>query len=134
MKYHSTVGRSDYMKMLALGRAKAEAGTPSFHDLDEVIASPVAEWKRPWWVRGVDELTVEVDWDSKQRFDGRKMQQVSWAKYVGEEAAKRLTKLTGGSYKAMDLGEQVRLYSEGSGDASCRCPGRVSWHQLPWLL
>jgi len=81
------------MKMLGLGRAKAEAATPAFHDLDEVIASPMAEWKRPWWVRWVDKPTVEIDWDNKQRFDGRKMQQVSWAKYVGEDAAKRLTKL-----------------------------------------
>lgn len=84
MKYHSTRGRRDYMKVL---------GFDAFHDLDEVIASPMAEWKRPWWVRWVDKPTVEIDWDNTQRFDGRKMQQMSWAKYVGEDAAQHLTKL-----------------------------------------
>jgi reductive dehalogenase len=79
------------MKMLELEQAKA--GATIFHDLDEVIASPTAAWKRPWWVRWVDKPTVEIDWDNMQRFDGRKMQQVSWAKYVGEDVAKRLTQL-----------------------------------------
>ena len=41
----------------------------------------------------MDKPTVEIDWDNMQRFDGRKMQQVSWPKYVGEDVVKRLTKL-----------------------------------------
>jgi len=95
MKYHSTVGRGDFMKMLGLGvvRTGATAAGPVFHDLDEVIASPMAEWKRPWWVRWVDKPTVEVDWDRMQRFDGRKMQQVSWPKYIGEHVARRFGQL-----------------------------------------
>ncbi len=93
MKYHSTVSKHQYMNWLGLGWAFAKAVTPVFHDLDEVIALPIAEWKRPWWVRQVDKPTIEVDWDNKQRFDGRKMQQVSWAKYVGEDVANRLNKL-----------------------------------------
>jgi len=75
--------------MLGLGRAADR----DFHDMDEVISSPMAEWKRPWWVRWVDKPTVEIDWDNMSRFDGRKMQQVSWHKYVGEQVSKRLTKL-----------------------------------------
>jgi len=64
-----------------------------FHDIDEAIGSPLADWKRPWWVRWVDKPTVEIDWKAMQRFDGRNMQQVSWAKYVGENKANRLNKL-----------------------------------------
>ena len=64
-----------------------------FHDLDEAIGSPLADWKRPWWVRWVDKPTVEIDWDMMERFDGRNIQQVSWAKYVGGDKAKRLNKL-----------------------------------------
>jgi len=60
------------------------------HDLDEITASPKAEWKRPWWVRSVDTPTVEIDWDQMERFDGRKMQQVSFSKYVGEDENVRL--------------------------------------------
>lgn len=71
MSYHSTVGMRRYMKMFGFN------GTNTFHDLDEVIASPKADWKRPWWVRWVDKPTVEIDWDNMQRFDGRKIQQVS---------------------------------------------------------
>jgi len=93
MKYHSTADRRDYMNMLGLGGTKDEANVSAFHDLDEAIASPIAVWKRPWWVRYVDKPTIEIDWDNMQRFDGRKIQQVSWAKYVGEHVAKRLGKL-----------------------------------------
>jgi len=83
-RHHSTLSLRFLMKLLGLGR---------FHDLDEVMASPTAEWRRPWWVRWVEQPTVEVDWDRMERFDGRKIQQVSWSKYVGEEVAQRLSQL-----------------------------------------
>lgn len=85
MKYHSTLSRRVFMKMLGLGGVG--------HDLDEVTASAKAEWKRPWWVRSVAKPTVEVDWDRMERFDARKIQQVSFPKYVGEDENKRLRKL-----------------------------------------
>jgi reductive dehalogenase len=85
MKYHSTTSKKTYMKATGLNKAG--------NDLDEVISSPVAEWKRPWWVRTVPEPTVEVDWDATERFDARKIQQVSFYKYVGEEENLRLRKL-----------------------------------------
>ena len=80
------------MKMLGLGRGDSEltAAGSTFHDLDEVMASPTAEWKRPWWVRSVDQPTVEIDWEGMQRFDGRKMQQVSYANYVGNDKIAQL--------------------------------------------
>ena len=85
MRYHSTLSSRTFMKMLGLGKAK--------HDLDEVTASSEGVWKRPWWVRTVPEPTVEVDWDNTERFDARKIQQVSFYKYVGEEENARLRKL-----------------------------------------
>ena len=63
MKYHSTLSKRMVMKLLGL----ADAG----RDMDEVISSPQAQWKRPWWVRRVKEPTIEVDWDRMQRFDVR---------------------------------------------------------------
>lgn len=61
MKYHSTLGKRAYMRALGL----AGAG----RDLDDIIASPQAQWRRPWWVRYVKQPTIEVDWDQMQRFD-----------------------------------------------------------------
>jgi len=65
-KFHSTISRRDFLKILGLGGAGLGAtaiSTPVFHDLDEVLASPEAEFKRSWYVREVDKPTVEVDWD-----------------------------------------------------------------------
>ncbi|MCX6013846.1 MAG: reductive dehalogenase [Chloroflexi bacterium] len=85
MKYHSTLPKSALMKILKLDSVA--------HDLDEVTASPLGNWKRPWWVRTVDKPTVEIDWDRLQSFDERNTQQVSFAKYVGDEENKRLRRL-----------------------------------------
>ena len=72
-KYHSTVSRRDFLKALGLGGAGATLATaapilstPSFRDLDEVMASPEAGLNRPSWVKEVDKPTVEIEW---QNFD-----------------------------------------------------------------
>jgi reductive dehalogenase len=70
-KFHSTVTRRDFMKALGLagaGIGAAAASAPVFHDLDEFISSPEHP-KRAWWVKEVDEPTMEVDWQTLQRFD-----------------------------------------------------------------
>ena len=90
MKRSSTVSNQDRMKSMGLDERDGGDSAQKFHDLDEIMASPLAEWKRPWWVRTVDEPTLEVDWDGMERFDARKIQQVSWRKYVGEEKAREL--------------------------------------------
>ena len=90
MRRSSTVSNQVRMKSMGLDEGNGGDSAQKFHDLDEVMASPLAEWKRPWWVRTVDEPTLEVDWDGMERFDARKIQQVSWRKYVGEEKAKEL--------------------------------------------
>ncbi|AII58451.1 dehalogenase [Dehalococcoides mccartyi CG1] len=66
-KSHSTVSRRDFMKAVGLGAAgvgSAVASAPLFHDLDELLSSEKAVWKRPWYVkeREIDNPTLEVDW------------------------------------------------------------------------
>ncbi|XUX00734.1 MAG: reductive dehalogenase [Dehalogenimonas sp.] len=64
------------MKVLGLSGTAVGAASlvsPVFHDLDEVTSSENAGWKRPWWVKSVDEPTVEVDWTQVKRYDHRLM-------------------------------------------------------------
>ena len=93
MKYHSTGSKRNYMKKLGLGEAQNNEGGTAFHDLDEVLSSSVAEWKRPWWVRSVDKPTVEVDWNRMERYDARKHLVPNLRQYVATEEFERLETL-----------------------------------------
>lgn len=77
-KYHSTVSRRDFIKTLGLGGVGlgVAAVAPIFHDLDEVMASSHAEFKRPSWVKEVEKTTVDIDWSRMERFDTT---EVMWA-------------------------------------------------------
>ena len=46
----STVSNKDRMKSMGLDERDEGTSAQKFHDLDEVMASPLADWKRPWWV------------------------------------------------------------------------------------
>lgn len=74
-KHHSTVGRRDFMKLLgvgagAVGLGAARVSAAGFKDLDEMTASPIAERKLPFWVKEVDEPTVQIDWENMEVFPG----------------------------------------------------------------
>ena len=92
MTRRSTVGRKERMKAMGLDNGGGNGSAASFNDLDGVMASPLAEWKRPWWVREANRPTMDIDWDVTERFDARKIQQVSWEKYIGEDKARELVK------------------------------------------
>jgi reductive dehalogenase len=57
--------------LTGVGLGTLAATTPVFHDLDEVISSPYSNLSRPWWVKEVDEPTVEIDWSIMKRYDRR---------------------------------------------------------------
>jgi len=48
-KYHSTLSRREFLKALGIGGAGIAAAIApiAFSDLDEMMASPLAEFKRP---------------------------------------------------------------------------------------
>ncbi len=76
-RYHSTVGRRTFMKMLGMGAGAAGLGFAAdgtafadFKDVDDMISSPYADRNLPFWVKEVDEPTVEIDWDNMDNFPG----------------------------------------------------------------
>jgi epoxyqueuosine reductase len=73
--FHSTVSRREFMKGLGLAGAGIGATSvlaPAFHDLDEMISSSDAQWKRAWWIKNLEfeKPTVELDWSMMTRSDG----------------------------------------------------------------
>jgi reductive dehalogenase len=73
-KFHSTMTRRNFMKALGFGAAglgAAGAAAPVFHDLDELTSSaPKPLRQRRWWIKEVDEPTVEIDWNLMARHHG----------------------------------------------------------------
>ena len=98
-KYHSTISRREFIKALGLGGAGLGASallTPAFRDLDEAMASPLAEFKRPSWVKEVNKPTVEIDWAmmGQDPYDGANcMWEKGYVKAVGQHVANTTTAL-----------------------------------------
>jgi len=96
-KYHPTISRRDFMKVLGLGGAGLALGAtapPVVHDLDELISSPAAIPRRPGYVREVKKPTTEIDWSLYKRFDySRVMWAGGFAKSLGPEQADEIMRL-----------------------------------------
>lgn len=68
-RFHSTMSRRDFMKVLGLNSAGvggAVLASPAFNDLDDVVSQ--GNVSRPWWARTVDTPTPEVDWNQMKKF------------------------------------------------------------------
>ena len=89
--YHSTVSRRDLMKLVGMGAFASAGGSlmqGPFKDLDEMMASPVAERKMPFWVKEVDEPTVEIDWENMEIYPHLGMSLFNPNAWGGEEGVK----------------------------------------------
>jgi reductive dehalogenase len=83
--FHSTVNRRDFMKALgfmSVGVGAASVLTPNFHDLDEVASSGASIGKRPWWVKEVENPTIDIDYSMMQRYDGRNQAQNPYTRAI----------------------------------------------------
>ncbi len=70
-RYHSMVSRRDFMKLLGVGTGVAALGgvaTKGYSDFDGMMASEFSERRLPFWVKEVDQPTVEIDWDVYRQF------------------------------------------------------------------
>jgi epoxyqueuosine reductase len=94
--FHSTISRRDFMRALGLagaGIGGAMAAAPAFHDLDELLATGGKGPKRAWYVKEVDEPTVEIDWDLMKRHYSYQTQSAALvAQYTGVEKYNAMTK------------------------------------------
>lgn len=95
------LSRRDFLRLAGVSAAGAAAATvvkpakaaPKFHGGE--FADAAGRPARPWWVRVVDEPTVEIDWDRMQRYDERMgtVRGPGITKYAGEEAVARMNEL-----------------------------------------
>jgi epoxyqueuosine reductase len=98
------VSRRDFLRLAGLGAGAAGAGlaAPKLAGKNKpkmgaTYSDPAARPNRPWWVKTVDEPTIEIDWDRMERFNERmgSVRGPGFAKYVGEAEADRLSALQG---------------------------------------
>lgn len=107
------------------GLGAAAAAAPAFHDLDELMSSTDASRKRAWWVKSVDEPTVEIDWSIMQRHHGGHSTQSSAvvARYPGLEAynaMKKTEKSSSDRLKDNEPGYQLRDAALAAGNSGLR--------------
>ena len=83
--YHSTTSRREFLQLVGAGAAVMGMGaaghTKLFKDADEMLDSPVATRKLPFWIKEVDTPTCEIDWDIMQRSSMHENMFVSFPKY-----------------------------------------------------
>jgi len=74
-KGRSNIGRRDFLRLAGLSvgavaattASKAESSRPAARTASASYSDPAGRIKRPWWVKTVDEPTVEIDWDLMER-------------------------------------------------------------------
>ena len=76
-KGKSNIGRRDFLRLAGLSvgavaattAGRAESAQPAASTASASYSDPAGRIKRPWWVKTVDEPTVEIDWDQMQRIN-----------------------------------------------------------------
>lgn len=95
------LNRREFLKIASLAVSSVAAG--KFIPLNEEHPVPkkrkmvdaAGRPKRPWWVRRVDEPTLEINWDNVQRFDARKTVRGSgFVRYAGQDEYDRLQRIS----------------------------------------
>ncbi|MEQ4487572.1 MAG: reductive dehalogenase [Dehalococcoides mccartyi] len=144
-KFHSTVSRRDFMKGLGLagaGLGTAAATSPVFHDLDEVLSSSSGDVKRSWWVKEVDEPTVEIDWNVIDRYDARYTahSEAVMGRYLGLDEYRESLQVTWSTgYKSSKVVDSINANTPGDNLVSAaisdaawgglsRNTGLIKWH------
>jgi epoxyqueuosine reductase len=93
------ISRRDFFRVAGLGAGATVATTkvaqPAEKPEPGVMADPAGRPPRPWWVRTVDQPTMEIDWSKVQRFDERNgsVRGPGMANYVGQDEVDRLGKV-----------------------------------------
>jgi reductive dehalogenase len=87
--------RRDFLKnAAALGLTTGLVGSGALALAGEHFGAPTAGgvYRRPWWIRQVDQPTTGVDWSRMQRFNANRdvMLGQGWRRALGEEEAARL--------------------------------------------
>ena len=108
------------MKLVGMGAFASAGGTlmkGPLKDLDEMMASPVAERKLPFWVKEVDEPTVQIDWDNMEVYPHLGMSLFNPNAWGGQEGVKEWMEIQKGNIDAMT--ESVRTMFLGNPQGSC---------------
>ncbi|HZD58233.1 MAG TPA: reductive dehalogenase [Anaerolineales bacterium] len=91
------LSRRDFLRMAGLGTgamlvSTAAKSAASRQAMGE-ISDPAGRIQRPWWVKTVDQPTIEVDWQKMQRYNERTgtVRGPGMAGYVGQDEVDRLS-------------------------------------------
>lgn len=95
------VSRRDFLRLAGFGAgaglaAPQLAGRPApDRTANRRLADPAGRSVRPWWVRTVDEPTIEIDWSKVKRYDERNgtVRGPGMANYVGQQEVDRLEEI-----------------------------------------
>ncbi|MBL7164766.1 MAG: reductive dehalogenase [Anaerolineales bacterium] len=95
------ISRRDFLRIAGLSASTIAAGnlasTSNVALMPKVMAmsKPAAGKSRPWWVRIVDEPTLEINWENMQRFDARQtVRGQGLAKYIGQAESDRIYQIS----------------------------------------
>ncbi len=95
------ISRRDFLRIAGLSASSIAAGSVASNSNSTLLPNVASEKKqigdnsRPWWVRQVDQPTVEIDWERMRRYDARDtVRGQGFVKYAGHAELDRLNKIS----------------------------------------